>query len=186
MVLLFCITGMPGSGKSVISETARSLGLKVVVMGDIIREEAEARGIKKTPASLGELMLALRKEEGNEIVAKRCLSKVSGDKVAVIEGVRSLEELNYFRRNASVVLLAVHASPNTRFQRLLRRGRPDDPKDLKTFEERDMRELHVGIGSVIALADKVFINEGTMEELIKSVREFFEREIRGGKSVSPG
>ncbi|MEM4204586.1 MAG: AAA family ATPase, partial [Candidatus Methanomethylicaceae archaeon] len=91
---------MPGSGKSVISETARSLGLKVIVMGDIIREEAEARGIKKTPGSLGELMLALRKEEGNDVVAKRCLSKVSDASVAVIEGIRSLDELNFFRRNA--------------------------------------------------------------------------------------
>lgn len=176
---------MPGSGKSVVSATARSLGLKVVVMGDVIREEAESRGIEKTPRSLGDLMLALRKEEGNDVVAKRCLSKVSGEDVAVIEGVRSLEELNYFRRNAQVCLLAVHASPNTRFQRLLKRGRPDDPKDLATFNERDMRELQVGIGSVIALADKVFINEGTMEELINSVREFFEREMRGGKSNSP-
>ncbi|MDH5811073.1 MAG: AAA family ATPase [Candidatus Methanomethylicaceae archaeon] len=186
MVFLFCITGMPGSGKSVISETARSLGLKVIVMGDIIREEAEARGIKKTPGSLGELMLALRKEEGNDVVAKRCLSKVSDASVAVIEGIRSLDELNFFRRNAKVCLLAVHASPNTRFQRLLKRGRPDDPKDLETFNERDMRELQVGIGSVIALADKVFINEGTMEELINSVKEFFAREIHGGQSNSPG
>lgn len=176
---------MPGSGKSIISETARSLGLRVMLMGDIIREEAEARGIKKSPESLGELMLALRKEEGNDVVAKRCLSRLSGESVAVVEGLRSLDELNYFRRNAQVYLLAVHASPSTRFQRLLKRGRPDDPKDIETFKERDMRELQVGVGSVIALADRVFINEGTIEELISSVKEFFEREIRGNKGHCP-
>ncbi|MGQ9759302.1 MAG: AAA family ATPase [Candidatus Methanomethylicaceae archaeon] len=182
MALLFCITGMPGSGKSIISNTARSLGLDVVVMGDIIREEANARGIRKTPKSLGKLMIELRKEEGNDIVAKRCLAKLSGKEVAVIEGVRSLDELEFFKRNAEVCLVAVHASQPTRFQRLLKRGRPDDPKDLKTFIERDKRELQVGVGAVIALADKVFINEGTVEELIKSVEKFFKREIVGRQS----
>lgn len=179
MVRLFCITGMPGSGKSVVSETARSLGLNVVIMGDIIREEAEVRGIKRTPESLGRLMLKLRKEEGNDVVAKRCLAKLSHTEVAVVEGLRSIEELNFFRRNTKVCLVAVHASPLARFRRLLERGRPDDPKDLKTFNERDMRELQVGIGSVIALADKVFINESTLEDLINSVKEFFKREACG-------
>lgn len=173
---------MPGAGKSVVSDTARSLGLEVVVMGDVIREEADASGIEKSPKSLGDLMIKLRKEKGNEIIAKRCLAKISGKEVAVVEGVRSLEELEYFKRYADVCLIAVHAAQPTRYHRLLKRGRPDDPKDLETFIERDRRELQVGVGSVIALADKLFINEGTIEDLIKSVEEFFKREILGGQS----
>jgi len=182
--MIFCITGMPGSGKSIISETAKSLGFKVVTMGDVIREEADARGIAKTPATLGELMLIFRKEEGDDVVAKRCLAKIRGEPLSVIEGVRGMDELTYFKKNSEVCLIAVHASPATRFQRLLKRGRPDDPKDIETFRERDKRELDVGLGSVIALADKVFVNEGTVEDLQISVKKFFEGIRRGDKGLS--
>jgi len=179
--LIFCITGMPGSGKSVVSEAAKSVGIKVVSMGDVIREEAEGRGIEKSPSSIGNLMLQLRNEEGKDAVAKRCLKKALGASPdSIIEGVRSLEELDYFRSQAEVCLIAVHASPRTRFERLLKRGRSDDPKDWETFRERDMRELKVGIGSVIAMADKVFINEGSLPDLGEAVKEFF----RGMKNAS--
>jgi dephospho-CoA kinase len=176
---------MPGSGKTIISEAAKSLGFKVVTMGDVIREEADARGIAKTPAPLGELMLLLRKEEGNDVVAKRCLAKVRGERLpTVVEGVRTMDELTYFKKNGEACLIAVHASPATRFKRLLKRGRPDDPKDIETFKERDLRELNVGLGSVIALADKVFVNEGTVEELQRSAKKFFKVMKRDDKGLS--
>jgi len=178
--VIYCITGMPGSGKSVVSETARSMGFTVLNMGDVIRDEAKSRGIPVTPESLGALMLDLRKEQGENVVAKKCLEKARKSRPPiVIEGVRSLDELSYLRSNEEVFLIAVHASPKTRFERLLRRGRADDPKDWKTFEERDMRELGVGLGSVIALADLVLINEGPIPELVASAGRLFSGEIHG-------
>jgi dephospho-CoA kinase len=157
-----------------VSETAKSLGIQIISMGDVIREEAESRGLAKTPATLGALMLQLRKEEGDYVVAKRCLGKIKHSPGSVlIEGVRSIDEVNYFKANSEICLIAVHASPKTRYKRLVKRGRPDDPKEWKTFEERDLRELGVGLGTVIALADKLFINEGTVNELSKAVKTFF-------------
>ena len=43
------ITGMPGSGKALVSEIASERGAKIVSMGDIIREEAkkEEKAAKK-------------------------------------------------------------------------------------------------------------------------------------------
>ena len=42
------ISGLPGSGKSLVSEIAAKKGAAVVSMGDIIREEAKKRGEKTT------------------------------------------------------------------------------------------------------------------------------------------
>ncbi|MDD1775924.1 MAG: AAA family ATPase [Candidatus Methanomethylicus sp.] len=166
-----------------VSETARSLGIAVISMGDIIREEADARRIVKTPSSLGNLMLQLRKEKGEHVVAKRCLEKIMNHPgIVLIEGIRSIDEVNFFKENSKVCLIAVHASPKTRFDRLIKRDRPDDPKEWKTFYERDMRELGVGLGVVIALADKLFINEGTVAEISDTVKSFFEGIIDGSKS----
>jgi len=181
--MIYCITGMPGSGKSVVSDTARLMGFTVLNMGDVIRDEAKARGIPITPESLGALMLDLRREHGNSVVAQKCLERIRNNRSPiVIEGVRSLDELNYLRSNEEVFLIAVHASPKTRFERLLKRGRADDPKDWRSFEERDMRELGVGLGSVIALADLVLINEGPIPELVDSVKRIFSGEVHGKSS----
>ena len=185
--MILCITGMPGSGKSIISDVAKSLGFRVVSMGDVIRKEAEARSMEITPASLGALMLELRKMEGQDALAKRCFADIRKGKAPVIvEGVRNPEELDYFKCSADILLIAVHASPATRFDRILKRARPDDPKDLATFRERDLRELKVGLGSVIAQADKMFLNEGTLEELQATAKKFFEGVRSGNKGTGRG
>ena len=37
--LVIGLAGMPGSGKSLVVDTARELGYDVVVMGDVVRQE---------------------------------------------------------------------------------------------------------------------------------------------------
>ena len=44
MMQIMGVSGLPGSGKSLVSETAIKKGAIVVSMGDIVREEAEKRG----------------------------------------------------------------------------------------------------------------------------------------------
>jgi methylmalonyl-CoA mutase cobalamin-binding subunit len=48
---------------------------------------------------------------------------------------------------------------------LRERGRDDDPSDWSVFRERDIREISVGLGGVIALSDIMLVNEGTVDEL---------------------
>lgn len=174
---LVCIAGMPGAGKSVFAGVAKRLGLKVISMGDIVREEAERRGLSTNAAALGDLMLSLRRVHGEDVVARRCLERISPeDQVVVIEGVRSLAELETFKKAADEVLVvAIHASPAKRYQHLLNRSRPDDPRSLEEFAIRDLRELSVGLGSVIALADSVVVNEGSLENLESHAKAFLQR-----------
>jgi len=52
---------------------------------------------------------------------------------------------------------------------LQKRGRSDDPKTKEIFEERDNRELGVGISNPIALSDDAISNNDlTKEELIEA------------------
>ncbi len=175
---LILVTGMPGSGKSIVSGAARCLGLPVYVMGDVIREEARRRGLEPSGVNLGRIAVELRRDEGEDTVARRMLAKIWGEVeggVAVVEGLRSLAEYDYFRLNAATWLVAVHASPETRFARLSSRGRSDDPRSWEEFEERDRRELRMGIGSVIALAQSMLVNEGVSKECFAEIAA---RELR--------
>ncbi|KON28210.1 hypothetical protein AC481_02295 [miscellaneous Crenarchaeota group archaeon SMTZ-80] len=164
--VIIAITGMPGTGKALASNVARELGLPVYVLGDVIRNEAKAKGILPTGENLGKLMLEIRKKEGKGIVARKLIPiiKKERNKFVIVEGIRSLEEVKELRNFYNVVILGIHSSPTQRFQRLSKRGRSDDPKSWNDFAERDERELKVGIGNVIALSDFMILNDSTIDK----------------------
>jgi len=171
--IIIGVAGMPGSGKATIREIVQEMGYPAVVMGDEIRDEAKRRKLKPTPENLGMIMLKLREEEGPAAVAKRCIPKMekAKGKVVVVEGIRSLHEVEEFKKRfPNFSLIAIHASPETRFRRLFQRKRSDDPEGWETFMERDLRELGVGLGSVIATADHMIVNEGTKAQLKRKTR----------------
>jgi len=176
--LVVGLTGMPGSGKSLVVDTARDLGYKIVTMGDVVREQTRLRGLEPTPQNVGKVMLELRAEGGNFAIAKKCIPKIeeqASDKV-LVDGLRSQFEADIFKEHfQKFTVVAVHASPQIRFQRLSRRGRSDDPKMWSVFHERDMRELGVGLGTVISLSEKILVNDNSIEGFKVQVKENFAR-----------
>jgi dephospho-CoA kinase len=175
--LIVGTAGMPGSGKATLKILADNMGYPVVVMGDEIREEAKRRGLDPTPENIGKIMLQIREEDGPTAVIKRCLPKIENakSKLVLVDGIRSIPEMDEFKKRfESFILVAVHSSPETRFQRLSRRKRSDDPIGWDVFQQRDMRELAVGQGSVIALADHMIVNEATYDEFKVKCQEVLE------------
>jgi dephospho-CoA kinase len=176
--LVICLAGMPGSGKSIIVEVAKERGYDIVVMGDVIREEAERRRLEPNPENLGKIMLELRRSEGKAVIAKRCIPKIekTTKSKVIVDGIRSLSEVEKFRESfPQFSFIAVHASPETRFSRVYRRRRSDDPENWEVFRERDMREVNVGLDNAISMAEYVIVNEGELEALKEKVREILRR-----------
>jgi len=182
------VTGMPGSGKSVVSRVAEKRGMEVVKMGDVIREEAQQRN--KDP---GIVAVQLREEYGEYVVANRCVDiiknlaktsafnskpKVDKPQLFLIEGIRSPWEVQIFKKKfKDFKVIAVHSKPETRFLRLKKRMRSDDSADSKESLERDQRELKFGIGEVIANSDYMVINEGSLNKFKKTVQRIIENEL---------
>lgn len=176
--LVIGLAGMPGSGKSLAVDTAREMGYDVVVMGDVIRQETLKRGLELTPQNVGKVMLELRQEGGNYVIAQKCIPKIEEQTrpKVLVDGLRSLYEAEIFKEHfAKFSLVVVHASPETRFNRLFNRHRSDDPKEWKVFHERDMRELSVGLGNVIAMAEQMIVNDNSFEHVKAKVKESLER-----------
>ncbi|HKT22161.1 MAG TPA: AAA family ATPase [Nitrososphaerales archaeon] len=185
MTLIVAITGMPGAGKSTAAAALVREGWKRVVMGDVIRAETRRRGLEPNAKNTGEVMKMLRKELGPAAVAELCLESIrkDGSEKVVVDGIRSMAEVEAFRRQAKVLVVAVDASPSRRFEFLRERGRSDDPLTSEMFEARDRRELDVGIGESIALADETVSNEhGTPEKLEKELLDVVKR---WAKDVAP-
>ena len=170
-VRVVCLTGMPGCGKEEALAVAQTLGFSVVRMGDVVREEALRRGLPITDATVGGMANAERQVHGMGIWAERTLPRIQGERV-LVDGLRGRAELEVFREafGADLSVVAVHASPKTRHERMLRRRRTDDAGSVEAFHARDLRELSWGLGDVIATADVMLVNEGTLEDFRRQAR----------------
>lgn len=185
MLTIVAVTGMPGAGKSTAAKGLVSSGWRKVVMGDVVREETRRRGLEPDASNTGEVMQDIRRALGDAAVAKLCMKTISdsGADTVVVDGVRSMAEVEEFKKSARVILLAVHASPRRRYALLRERGRSDDPLTYEMFLKRDQRELGVGISVPIALADEVISNEHrTPEEVSGQMTQIVNRWLA---SVAP-
>lgn len=155
---------------------AKELGFRIVRMGDVVREEATRRGLPITDAAVGGMAHSEREAHGFGIWAERTLGRIHGDRV-LVDGLRGRAELEVFRKafGEALVVIAVHASPKTRYERMMRRHRSDDALTLEAFRVRDLRELSWGLGDVIATADLVLVNEGSLDEFRRQARAALER-----------
>ena len=165
---LVLIAGLPGAGKTTVAKILAEKGLPVLSMGDAMREEARRRGMPDDIDSMRSFMIQLRKERGEAVVARLVIEKLGGISapVVVIDGLRSEEELEAFRQVADRVLLVLVVSDlQHRFQRLSRRGRPDDPKKVEDLRRRDETELTVGLEKLMSREGVKITNEGDVEAL---------------------
>jgi len=171
---------MPGSGKSTIVSALKAKGIEALNLGDGVRAEAERRNLEPTGDNLGKLMLELRKKNGAGAIAELLTESIknSQSKVIIVDGVRSTTEIEVLRNVGSVKLLSIEATSDTRYKFLSSRGRSDDPTTREKFEERDNRELGVGIGESIAIADETIVNSDiTLDELTERAYKVIEKWI---------
>lgn len=172
---IIATTGMPGSGKGEVLKYLKEKGIPAFVMREAVQAEMEKKGIEINNKNLREYGTELRKKKGNDIVAKMCLPSIKElskkHKIILVDGIRGYSEVKIFKKELTenFILIAIFASPKTRFERLRARGKNWDMKSWKEFKWRDDVELNWGLGNVIALADYIINNSGTLEELNKQI-----------------
>jgi dephospho-CoA kinase len=177
---IIAFTGMPYSGKTEAVTIAQSLGIPVIRMGDIVWEEAQKQGLELTDKTVGMVATRMRRQYGNDVWARKTyeqLQKRHTSKTLVIDGIRTVEEMDFFKQQLGddFVLIAIDARDEVRKQRALSRGRTDDVGSIPEFRERDNRELGWGLGMVIASADIVVTNDGTLEDFSRRIRDVFQQ-----------
>jgi dephospho-CoA kinase len=171
---IIAFTGMPASGKSEAVQLAKDKGIPVIRMGDLVWEETKRQGKPLNDKNVGSVATNMRKKHGMDVWAKRTIEKIYSLKKSphlVIDGVRNREEIEYFKKKLGLdfFVVAIDASDELRRKRAIARGRTDDSKNLKDLEERDKREICWGLQKVIADADIVIPNYGSLVEFRKQV-----------------
>ena len=142
------IVGPLASGKGVVTDyLIKNYSYTSFSLSSIVHEELTKRGITTfTRTTLQDIGDDLRKKEGDGVLAKRTIkqlkveSQQSKVRKIIIEGIRNPGEVDYLRTLPGFILIAVDAFQKVRFQRVIKRRKPWDPKDWKTFEKVDGRD----------------------------------------------
>lgn len=168
--LILCIVGLPGSGKSTVTEMiSRNFSACRLESGDIIREEVRRRGLRYTKEN--DRKVAEWFHAGRESLITGRISKkmrACSRKIIAVDGFFAPEEISKLQKTGKVVMIAVAAPPAVRHRReLLRRRFSGESEEY--LRERDRRELGEGLGKLLKKADYRLSSNMTRKELEKKI-----------------
>ena len=170
---IIAFVGMPASGKSEASRIAAEMGIPVINMGDVIRKEVLRRGLEPNDSNTGMVATQLRKCDGMDAVAIRCISQIkeASSDLVVVDGVRGIAEVECFRREfgEGFILISIYAPLEIRFSRIQKRGRSDDMNSIEGLCNRDERELGWGMREAIEASNIEIENHSTLETFKEDV-----------------
>jgi dephospho-CoA kinase len=166
---VIAIVGMAGSGKSEVAKVFENSGFVRIRFGDITDIELQKRGLELSEANERPIRERLRKELGMAayaILNRPLIDTALKTADVVADGLYSWEEYlsfkSYYGKN--FYILAVYASPTTRYSRLLQRNHRS--LTLAESVSRDKAEIeNMNKGGPIAMADFTVINESSLDEL---------------------
>ncbi|MDK2914271.1 MAG: dephospho-CoA kinase [Thermococcaceae archaeon] len=115
----------------------------------------------------------LKDKYGGDILIRLAVDKKRHCKNIVIDGVRSIEEVETIKRLGGKVIY-VEARPEVRYERLRKRGAEKDKviqsfEDFLRMDEEEEKLYHTT--KLKEVADYVIVNEGTLEDLREKVEK---------------
>jgi len=179
MLLVIGLTGLASSGKGEFTDyLINKYKFKKLVFSDILKEEAKKRGLlennnyEEQKDILSKFGKKLREKTGKwDILAEELIKKIKSGNLekVVVDGFRSVEEVNLFKKNfENFYLVFIDADEKIRFSR---RKLEDPTTNIENFKARDKRDIEkLGLGKVIEMADfTVNNNKQGLKNLYKEI-----------------
>ena len=170
---VIAIVGMTGSGKSEVAVLFAENGFAKIRFGDVTDKEVKKRGLPLNEENERFVREQLRREHGNNAYAKLNLPAIDSalrKSSVAIDGLYSWEEYTFLKAHygENFVVVAVYASPKTRYTRLT--ARAERGLTREDAAGRDKAEIeNINKGGPIAMADFTIINESFLDDLEKEV-----------------
>ena len=122
---------------------------------------------------------AMREKFGEDILAKTMAEDVKDDsnQIISISNIRRLADIKFLATIPGFVLVAIDAAPETRYERLVKRGEKSDDT-TKTYEQflaDQERSTEKTIPEVMAQAQERIDNNGTFEELYQQLDQLIKK-----------
>ena len=188
------VVGQIASGKGIlVNQLTGHFNFKSFSLSSIVHAELEKEENSKfTRQTLQDIGDKLRREYGDDILARRLYEVIKGQKTGhiVIEGIRNPGEIEFFKKNSNFILIGVKANRGLRFNRVLSRGKEWDPKTYNDFLKVDRRDLGVRqnksgqqVGKCLAYCDYVITNNKDVKDFEKKVEKLFIHKLFPGEII---
>jgi len=178
-MIIIGITGTIGAGKGTIVEyLVKNNGFNHYSVRGFITEEILKRNLEVNRDNMVVVANDLRKGHTSSYIALQLFeqAKESG-KNCVIESLRTIGEVEALKSKGKFYLFAVDADSRIRYNRIVLRKSETDDISYETFVENEQRELSSNdpnkqnLSACIKMADYIFYNNGSLEELYKKLQE---------------
>ncbi|MBS3075109.1 NYN domain-containing protein [Candidatus Pacearchaeota archaeon] len=184
--MIIGLTGRIAAGKETLTQFLRDKGFVYLESSKPLKDELVKRDKEITRANMQDLGDELRRKYGAGAIMKLLLEIADKDKTKnyIFDSLRNAGEADFLRKNVKdFFLIGVDAPQRLRFERIVSRGKPSDPKILEEFLEVDNRDffdeknpLGQQVGKVMEKADFIIMNDGDLEKSMKRIKEIW-REI---------
>ncbi|MCF7798531.1 AAA family ATPase [Candidatus Woesearchaeota archaeon] len=176
--MIIGITGTLGAGKGTIVEyLVGKKGFHHFSARALINEEITKRGLSINRDNMVAVANDMRAKHSPSWVAEELFlraQKLGGD--SVIESLRAVGEVEKLREQPDFIFFAIDADRKIRFERVQQRNDvQSDDVDFQKFTEQEELEMQStdptkqNLSACISMADYVFQNNGTIEELENQV-----------------
>src|SRR3989344_6980603 len=123
---LVCITGLPGSGKSIVSDYLVNKGFQLMRFGQVVLDEIKRKKLKANEINERKIREGLRSKHGMAAMAILNLPRIKdliNNGSVVGDGLYSFEEYKVLKENFkdNLIVIAIYAPPYLRYQRLAKR-----------------------------------------------------------------
>lgn len=172
---IVALVGMPGTGKSVVTDYFEKKGYHKIYFGGVTVEEVKRRGIPLNEANEKMVREEFREKYGMQAYATLNLPKIEeslGGGNVIIDGLYSWSEYKVLsdKFGERMNVLAIVSPRKARYERLAKR--PVRPLTYEETKSRDYSEIEkLEKGGPIAIADYTVLNDGTIEDLLKKMEE---------------
>ena len=182
--LVLALVGESGAGKTTTTAIIEDMGFAPLALGKYLREMAIAEYATPERVQVQKLARKMQTIHGDDYYARIALSDPSflQTRNVIIDGLRNTAELRYTTQAVAdtgrkLFLVALMASDETRFSRVVGRGRAGDPLTRERFIEDDARasgSMEDGFqqnGILIGMAQHTIHNTGDMQTLRNQIEE---------------
>lgn len=178
-MIIIGITGTLGAGKgTVVDYLTREKGFNHYSVRQYLLDEIRKRKMPENRDSMVVVANEFRRLNSPSFITDQLyVQAVRTGKNAVIESIRTPGEIDSLRKKGSFYLFAVDADAKTRFDRIKKRNSETDQVDFETFLLNEQREMtsddpnSQNLQKCREMADFVFSNDGTVNELYGKVEE---------------
>jgi dephospho-CoA kinase len=173
---LIGLVGTAASGKSYASEyILKMYGGEHIKFSDSLAHVLDKLKLEKSRNNMTKLSVILRKEFGEDVMSHAVAADAftSEESIALVDGIRRVDDLAAFRALPNFKLIAINADPKIRFERQKQRHEKTDDTKLtwEQFQKVEQTPTEITIPEVLAYANYTIMNEGTKEEYEHKIDE---------------